>query len=312
MITAHLDAAAMSKVRLGISPAMEALAWLRLTIQGHPHPIFGDPGPSARFALRDPDVRMVAGTLPVGKGYMPDLFTPQPPAVAADRAWQTQLEQVAATDAETVAYQMTAVSNPSRDALDAVEAGTFAKRSADGLARFWTAAIADSWSGLRERLDSDLAERARTMATEGVGALLGTLHTDIRWTGSALQVDKPWDFESHPSGLVLAPAALAWPTLFVQIEEPTDGVVYFPANGLGVPRAVGGPALSRLLGPTRATLLRDLDVPRTTTDLSTRHRLAPATVSYHLSVLHGSGLVAKARDRRAVLYWRTDHGNALR
>jgi DNA-binding transcriptional ArsR family regulator len=40
--------------------------------------------------------------------------------------------------------------------------------------------------------------------------------------------------------------------------------------------------------------------------------LAPATVSYHLSVLHGSGLVAKSRDSRSVLYRRTEVGDRMR
>ncbi len=313
MITAHLDAAALSSVRLGISPALEAVGWLRLAAAGRAHPLFGDPGPSARFALRDPDVRLVASTLPRGEvGYMPDLLTPKPVAAAGEAAWRTQLEAIAATSAEQAAHQVAALSDPTPAVLAAVEAGAFARRSANGLARFWTAAMADGWSGLRERLDADLADRARTMATEGVGALLGSVHASVRWTGTALEVDKHWEFESHLRDLVLAPAALTWPVLFVQLEDPDDAVINYPARALGAREPDERSSVARLLGRTRAGLLRDLDVPRTTTDLSKRHALAPGTVSYHLSVLHGSGLVTKVRDRRSVLYRRTENGDTLR
>jgi len=52
-------------------------------------------------------------------------------------------------------------------------------------------------------------------------------------------------------------------------------------------------------------------VLRGTSDLSERLRLSPSTISYHLSVMHGSGLVTRARAGRAVLYRRTDRGTAL-
>ncbi|MGQ0838238.1 helix-turn-helix domain-containing protein [Actinokineospora sp.] len=315
MIAAHLDAATLARVRLSLSPAVEALSLLALAVDGRRHPVFGDPGAAARFALRDPDVRLIAHTLPAhGVGYSPDLFTPQPAATRADRVWGTQLEAVAAGTAETVAHQIAATGTPNAQVLRAVEAGTFARRAAAGLARFWTMAMAEGWSSLRERLDADLALRARVMATEGVGALLGSLHASVRWTGTVLEVHKGYDEVVHYRGqdLVLAPSVLAWPRLLAQLCEPVDGVLSFPVRGLGGADPTRRGGVAQLLGSTRASLLHDLDVPRSTTDLSRRHRLAPATVSYHLSVLHGSGLVTKLRDRRSVLYSRTENGDVLR
>ncbi|PPK70124.1 winged helix-turn-helix domain-containing protein [Actinokineospora auranticolor] len=313
MITAYLDAAAVGNVRLAISPAIEAISWLRLTVAGRTHPIYGDPGAAARFALRDPDVRMIAGTMPRGLvGYMPDLLSPSPAFGDPDRAWLDQVERMAATSPEDAEWQVAATDNPSAEAMAAVDDGTFARRAADAMTRFWSVAMADSWSGLRDRLQADLVERARVMATEGVGTLLSSLHTNVRWTGAAVEITKPY---SHPitlNGLVLSPAALSWPTLLVQMEDPDDAVISYPANGLGIPENPDRDAVARLMGPTRANLLRDLDTPRSTTDLSRRHGLAAATVSYHLSVLHDSGLVTKSRHKRTVLYQRNDHHEVLR
>ncbi|GAA2971817.1 winged helix-turn-helix domain-containing protein [Actinokineospora diospyrosa] len=307
MITARLTAPVLSRVRLAISPAAEALAWLVRTIDGSRHPIFGAPGPAARFALRDRDVRMIASTLPRGKGYMPDLLTPPPPRTQVERTLAEQLDMVAATEADVAAFQVASSRRPSADARRAAESGTFSVRAAQGLARFWDAAMAESWSGLRERLDIDMTAKSKLMANGGIGEVLGSLHTRIRWTGEAIEIAKStYHWETEPTDLVISPVALTWPTYYVQLEEPDSSVLYYPPQGLGIPTDGDRGAMSRLIGTTRATLLQDLHVPRSTTDLSKRHQLAVGTVSYHLSVLHNSGLVTKSRAKRTVLYQRTD------
>ncbi|MEU3216309.1 helix-turn-helix domain-containing protein [Streptomyces sp. NPDC006971] len=91
-----------------------------------------------------------------------------------------------------------------------------------------------------------------------------------------------------------------------------DFVLLYPAAGLGSvldrPRT---PAMGRLLGQSRAALLNDLDAARTTGELAARNNLAPATVSYHLGVLHRSGLVLRERDRHVVRYRRSAEGDTL-
>jgi DNA-binding transcriptional ArsR family regulator len=309
VITAHLNAASMARVRLAVSPACEAVTWLRMTAFGNRHPVFGDPGPAARFALRDPDVALLATVLSANDRYMPDLLTPKPVAGPANRVWDRQLEMTRETSPEAVVAQLELCPDVvSRDA------GAFARRAANGLNVFWRHAIADSWPGLQERLRADLTVRAETMATHGIGALFDTLSPKVSWTGSGLTVYNVADFEVRLAGaeLVLAPTVLAWPEVWSQLTDPADAMLSYPALGVGsnAPTAGDG-TLGRLVGNTRATLLRDLTVPRSTTELSVRHQLAPATVSYHLRVLHGSGLVTRSRDRRTVLYRRTEQGDAL-
>ena len=70
-------------------------------------------------------------------------------------------------------------------------------------------------------------------------------------------------------------------------------------------------ALDELLGRSRAAVLLDLDLPRTTGQLSGRHQLAPATVSYHLGALVNAGLVLRKREGRQVLYGRSEYGDLL-
>ncbi|MFL6126669.1 winged helix-turn-helix domain-containing protein, partial [Actinophytocola sp.] len=310
VITANLDADTLARVRLATSPAAEATAWLALTAGRGQHPVFGDPGAAARAALADPDTSLVAAVLPPPRtrAYTPDLLTPKPAGGLPD-----QLDRVAATPAETVADQLASTGRPLPVPVRrAVDDGTFATRAARGLDRFWRAAIADGWSSLRATMDADLATRAHTMATRGVGALFGSLHESLTWAGGTLTVDSAWEerFTLHDVEIVCVPAVLAWPRLAVQLCDPADAVLGYPATGVGA--RPGTPcAVDRLVGATRAALLRDLGVPRSTSSLAARHRLSSPTVSYHLKVLQRSGLVTAHRDRQFVLYQRTDAGHAL-
>jgi DNA-binding transcriptional ArsR family regulator len=310
VIQANLDAATLARVRLAMSPAAEATAWLALTAGRGQHPVFGDPGAAARAALADRDAELVAAVLPPPgtRAYTPDLLTPKPLAGLAE-----QLDRIAATPAETVADQLAstgrALPPPVRAAVDD---GTFARRAARGLHRFWCAAIADGWTSLRATMDADLADRARTMATWGVGALLESLHETVTWADGTLRVRSAWheEFTLRDVEIVCVPAVLAWPRLSIQLCDPAEAVLGYPTTKIGT-RTTASHAVDRLVGATRAALLRDLDVPRSTSSLASRHRLAPPTVSYHLKVLQRSGLVTADRDRQFVLYRCTDAGRTL-
>ncbi len=76
-------------------------------------------------------------------------------------------------------------------------------------------------------------------------------------------------------------------------------------------RAHSSDALGPLIGHTRAALLGDLALARTTTELADLHALGPGTVSRHLSVLHGVRLVSRNRQGRRVLYAQTALARAL-
>ncbi|MEV4134085.1 helix-turn-helix domain-containing protein [Dactylosporangium sp. NPDC049742] len=60
MIRLTFGVETLSRTRLSVSPAMEAMQWLRLAATGRSHPAFGAPGPAARDVLGHPDVALRA------------------------------------------------------------------------------------------------------------------------------------------------------------------------------------------------------------------------------------------------------------
>jgi len=313
MIVVRLNARSVAAVRLAPSPASEVLAWLKTVATGQSHPRFGDPGPCARAALSHPDIGLIATLLRGASGYVPDFLTPKPPAGPWERTLDRQLDVVRETPAEAVETQLLLGQYPGRRMPAAVrqemEAGTFGRRAANGLHRFWRATLADDWRTLDTAITADLRRRAWTMATHGVGHVLEALHPKLRWTGDHLHINMRWDEESDltDAELVLSPAILGWPRLKVQVCDPGNAVIVYPVNG----EHRGTPLLASLVGATRARILTGLDAPSTTTQLSREHGLAPSTVSHHLSVLLGAGMVARARCGAVVHYERTERGDAL-
>ncbi|MFC4145544.1 DUF5937 family protein [Micromonospora mangrovi] len=316
MFTVELDAATLAGVRLGASPAFEAVEWLWYAATGRPHPSAGPTGPRARSALRHPDVALLAAVLPNDTcAVIPDLLTPEYEPGPPKQALRRQLEALAATAPEVVeaqlgeVFQFTAAPPPVRDA---VQAGTFGARAANGMWQFWRAALADEWSALESVLEADIARRSELMGRQGVAGLLSSLHPDVRWRDGRLEVHRPGGTElMFTAGqLVLVPSVLGWPLFFKQFHRPREGVLMYPAQGVPVPTGPR-PATPGLVGRSRAELLADLSVPRSTGELSRRHTLAPATVSYHLGVLLRAGMVTRFREGALVYYRRTAAGDTL-
>jgi DNA-binding transcriptional ArsR family regulator len=153
------------------------------------------------------------------------------------------------------------------------------------------------------------------MANGGIARVLRTLHSKLRWDGTTLRIGVSYEEVKQPPSeeLVLTPSVLGWPHLFGQVTDPTNAVLGYPAARVGAPHRDGvrGQALVDLLGESRAAVLLDLDLPRTTAQLSDRRQLAPATVSYHLGALVNAGLVLRKREGRQVLYARSTYGDLL-
>ncbi|MER7334880.1 MULTISPECIES: DUF5937 family protein [unclassified Micromonospora] len=316
MLVAHLDGPTLARLRLATSPAAEVTSWLQAALSPFGHPVHGDPGPAARAALRHPDVALVARlVMPPGQlGYTPDLLTPKPPLGPPDAVFDEQLAAVEATSADEVAVQVDERFPAGRLPVRvraAVDDGALARRVADGLRHFWRAALADQWPALRATLEAELALRATTMATTGVGSVLNSLHPRVAWTGRELTIESSYRITTAlvEAELVLAPSVLAWPHISTQMCDAGNAVLVYPIGAGRADQRRGG--LGELVGTSRAAILADLDVPRSTRQLSERHRLAPATVSYHLGVLLRSGLVVRSRDRHSVLYRRSAGGEDL-
>ncbi|MEU8655062.1 helix-turn-helix domain-containing protein, partial [Streptomyces sp. NPDC048737] len=122
-----------------------------------------------------------------------------------------------------------------------------------------------------------------------------------------------------PVSMVVVVPSLVMPRPGVAVDPTRDEdrppMLIYPVRDKAVTGAVA-PAvpsaeMARLLGSTRAGLLAALAQPASTAQLAARHFLSPATVSYHLGVLHRAGLVTRTRAGRSVFYRRTPEGTRL-
>jgi DNA-binding transcriptional ArsR family regulator len=197
--------------------------------------------------------------------------------------------------------------------LRALRSADVPSRLADTLAAVWRTLLEPSWPTVREVLERDVAYRARRLAEGGLARLFEDLAPVVWLCGHELRVRQRTSATSKlgANGLLLIPSAFVAPRVATTIDPP---VLVYPARGtaalLGQAPAETGPALSRLIGTTRAEILGLLDEPSSTTTLAYRLRRSPGNVADHLAVLRSAGLVARRRAGRRVLYWRTPLGQA--
>jgi DNA-binding transcriptional ArsR family regulator len=169
---------------------------------------------------------------------------------------------------------------------------------------------------MRGLLDADITTRARQLADGGLEALVANLHRrawrdgDLHLAGFPRQT-----LDLRGRGMVLVPTVFGWPTLGIGPtgDTTTPPALVYPMLGAAtVWEPVTRPqALARLLGAGRASVLVETVLPSTTGAVALRVGLASATVSQHLAVLSGAGLVTAHRRGREVLYTQTPLAVAL-
>jgi DNA-binding transcriptional ArsR family regulator len=276
---------------------------------------------TARERLKgfDYELLTVLGTSAGPGGYVPDFISPPPTTPLGD--FEDELARVRATPHERVATEVgwrfagkpvPAIVRPLLDDPD---------RGLEELARvmsgYFERAIAPWWPEIRAALETDILHRARRLTAGGAIEVFADLHPQVRWRDGVLEVDRSYDedVDLRGRGLLLVPAAFAWPQIFALIDEPWQPALVYTPRGIGAlwAPAEGGDreALEALLGRRRAEILATLGAPAATTDLAARLDASPAGVNEHLGVLRRAGLVRAARDGRRVLYERTAMGEAL-
>ncbi|KQY55344.1 hypothetical protein ASD11_17530 [Aeromicrobium sp. Root495] len=192
----------------------------------------------------------------------------------------------------------------------------------DAVVTLHEVAIAPVWPELRRLLDAE-AQRCQQVLAHGHGEeLLHTLESRLRWASPVLSIPTAvsipqGDFVA--SGLTVGPTAFTRGAHLLTVDDRCGALLTFPARGAGsLPLCSTTPTggsrpdrLAILIGSGRATVLRTLVEPSTTTELSARLALAPSTVSQHLSSLAEAGVIAKGREGRRVLYQLTADGFEL-
>lgn len=255
--------------------------------------------------------------------FIADALTPTGPrdeTVAESRA------RVGAQDVEVWADDLVTLREraerpASIEILDRFEADPTAgvRRILDALEWFWETALVAHWDRIQALQVADIEHRMRLISRGGLEEMLRTLHPQVRRTEDGLDVSgKCCEFTSglEGQGLVLVPCVFAWPGTFVLNRAPFMPTLTYAPRGAGAiweRRSDGDeePALSQLMGATRANVLRQLDVPMTTTHVAAHLAVAPATASEHLRVLTGSGLLRSFRRGREVYYQRTPLGDSV-
>jgi DNA-binding transcriptional ArsR family regulator len=307
---AHDD---LLRTRFAVSPlfeAMSSVAALRDPASASLHLPWVR---AARERLGDFDLSLLWALVP-HVGYTPDFIAP-PPASPLPDVW-AEIERVRATPLRQVRWELgQAYPDGLPDVLQFLPSRRGLSTLADHIAEYWTRAMAPVWEQVLAVLEDDIAARARALTAGGAIEVFGDLHPDVRWSGDALVVDRPYDTEVQLGGrgLQLVPSAFMWPRVGAMFDPPWQPAVIYPPRGVGglwAPASAPG-SLAPLLGERRAAILGALDVPASTTVIARRLGVSPASVSEHLGVLRDAGLVRGRRDGRSVLYARTAAGDAL-
>lgn len=312
MITVDLSVHTSATIEWAVSPVLETLGWLRLTRDGGTDPIYGRPDRIAKDYLSRPDVALVADLLPVEDGPTPDFLAPAPPDTTSGCAAVAQLAEVGDTDHAQAAMEVWEAfgDRPLRESVaTALRDGTLPARAAHGLAMFWELAMPEVFERAETALRAEIERCEQLVDGGGIGAVLGAVQEQLSWGDDAPGTCVNAEADTGMSHLLVIPTALHGPRLTMRLRGERPYVAY-PINTTPA-SADSLSGLRRLLGPTRAAILRHLSSARTTTELSEELRLAAGTVSYHVKVMQRAGLLERSRRRHSVFYALTPTGRRL-
>jgi DNA-binding transcriptional ArsR family regulator len=320
-----VSSADIAGCRYAVSPLIEAMAALRrlagVDAAGPLGPVLNRLRPQYELLRRDPAV----GTLVAlfrQRGYNADFI--QPPPARVGLTFAEELATVRATPLRRarreIARNLAGHRTPPTYARRILDAPDVVDRLAGGIEAVWAALVEPEWPRLRAILDRDVVQRAGRLAAYGWADALTDLDPRLRWysdgpTGTVdVRVPDPATYRLGGRGLLFVPTVFA--RFITYVEPPWPYAIVYPARGIADLFGPADPArprdaLDRLIGPSRATVLRALAVPATTSQLVTQLGLALGTVGDHLAALHAAGLVTRTRVGRAVRYERSALGDAL-
>jgi DNA-binding transcriptional ArsR family regulator len=249
-----------------------------------------------------------------------------PPPRGLAQTWAEDLAAIRATPLELARRDIEVFrrSTPVRDPRirELLDSERVVDVVADALDRAWHELLAPDWPQLRAVCERDVVHRVGTIGAHGWQRTVEGLHRGLVWQGEHLVVpmrgpDPDEDVGLAGEGLLLVPSVLVSPGVGVYHEEPWPKALIYPARGTAglwrhtAPDADALAALAALIGRSRARLLLELETPASTSQLARSLSMAPGAVGDHLAVLRTSGLLARARSGRSVLYRRTALGDAV-
>ncbi|WP_329485399.1 ArsR family transcriptional regulator [Kitasatospora sp. NBC_01246] len=318
VVSFELGVEDLADTRFALSPLHEAVVSLR---------VLREPGLSALHLpwrrsvlprLAGPDTELLLSVVSARR-TLPDFLTPRPEGFAPP--FEEELAVVRRTAPEVVRADLLATHAPDRLPAPLLGARSDPARLRDALCdaleRYWELAVRPSWPRMRLLLEADMTYRARRLAVGGARLLFADMHPFLRWENGVLRIA---DMISRHHVAVSGRGLLLVPSVFAHKPAPPlspDGApaLSYPCRGVATlwsrEPAPDAPALAALVGPPKARLLALLDEPLAGVELARRLHVSPSAVSQHLRVLHATGLVARARDGRQVLYRRSHLGDQL-
>ncbi|WP_327588067.1 winged helix-turn-helix domain-containing protein [Nonomuraea sp. NBC_00507] len=148
-----------------------------------------------------------------------------------------------------------------------------------GLYAYFEAAVRPHWSNIQGMVDADRAMRGRAYLDGGVEAMLESFRPAMRWESPVLTV----------------------------VDHRRDHLLGVPKDPSGDP----GTPVGRLLGSTRAGILRATVNGATTGELARLHEISASAASQHAQVLREAGLIVSRRMGPNVIHTATPLGRAL-
>ncbi|WP_433368075.1 ArsR/SmtB family transcription factor [Actinoplanes sp. CA-142083] len=299
--------------RFAISPLAETVAALALLAGRSAQPWLAEwvsRHRPALAALRDADPTFAAFADLVGRTtWMPDFVAPPPAGV--ETRFADEIAAVRATNGIRARGDlMVSVGGALPASLDVADV---VPSIADGVEGLWQRVIEPEWGRLRAVLERDVIQRAGRLATYGLADALEGLRPHLRWLPDGQLSINDWEWRPYEIGgaqLVLVPNSFGGSWL--SLDLPRAAALLYPAQGVAAAEEPARPdGLDRLIGHSRATVLRALDHPASTTHLVETLGMSLGAVGDHLAVLRDAGLVTRARSGRSVLYRRTSRGDSL-
>jgi DNA-binding transcriptional ArsR family regulator len=305
------------RTRFATSPLMELSGSVEALREPERFPVHAPWIEWARPRITGLQWDLLDAVIPRSARFYPDFVSPPPREPQAQL--ETELRRVLETDPHQVAHELRRAypdGLPRAAAALVDDPGRGMERLVDQMRAWWEAVLAPKWEGILAMVDAEIAHRGRRLAAVGPAAAFADLNDDVRWHGGTVEVvcriDN--DVELGGRGLLLVPAAFAWPDVWPMSDPPWQPAIVYAPRGVGelwAPATHHAAALDDLLGARRAHVLTALDRPTSTLELSRRLDASPAGVSAHLGVLRRAGLVTGRREGRQVLYGRTRAGDLL-
>ncbi len=183
----------------------------------------------------------------------------------------------------------------------------------DVMALFWNQEFAQVWAEIVGDLEQDIRVGQKGLIRESPSVAWQQLSPRIRLqrVDGEIQVLVPWktDITLTPLASVsLFPSIFCWPHLWldgnlqgINVSYQSRAIIRW-ASPVPVPNTLGA-RLEVISEPTRLLILRHLfGTMGTINSIARILRLAPSTISRHLTLLHASGLVDRITMGHYVLY----------